>query len=62
MSKLSMEHKLARIIYFLLKNNVEFVHMGATYYEFKYKERVLKNFSQRATKLGYVLVPVASVS
>ncbi len=55
-------HKLAKIMYFLLENNVEFVDMGAEYYEIKYKQRVLKNLSQRATKLGYTLVPAASVS
>lgn len=55
-------HKLAKIMYFLLENNVEFVDMGAEYYEIKYKQRVLKNLSQRATKLGYTLVPATSVS
>lgn len=50
-------HKLARIIYIMLKNKVEYVDLGADYYEKKYKERELRRLRKRAEKLGFALVP-----
>ena len=50
-------HKLARIIYFMLKRREEYVDPGASYYQEKYRERVVKNLEQKADKLGYKLVP-----
>lgn len=50
-------HKLARIIYFMLKRREEYVDPGASYYQEKYRERVVKNLERKAEKLGYKLVP-----
>ena len=50
-------HKLARIIYFMLKRREEYVDPGASYYQEKYRERVVKNLERKADKLGYKLVP-----
>lgn len=50
-------HKLARIIYSMLKYGQEYVDAGADYYEQQYRERALNNAKRRAAQLGYKLVP-----
>jgi transposase len=49
-------HKLARIIYFMLKRRTEYEDPGATYYEEQYRQRVIKNLKRKAEKLGFELV------
>ncbi len=48
-------HKLARIIYNMLKNGTEYKDVGQDYYEQRYKNRVLQNLKRRAKQLGYEL-------
>lgn len=50
-------HKLARIIYFLLKERKPYHDFGADHYEQQYRERVLRNLNRRAAKLGFRLEP-----
>ena len=50
-------HKLARIIYSMLRYGQEYVDAGAEYYESQYCRRVLRNAKHRAVQLGYELVP-----
>jgi transposase len=50
-------HKLARIVYSLLKYGTEYSDAGQDYYERQYKERVVRNLQQRAKALGFELVP-----
>ena len=50
-------HKLARIIYSMLRYGQEYVDAGAEYYESQYRQRVLRNAKHRAAQLGYELVP-----
>ncbi|MFQ5615288.1 MAG: transposase [Anaerolineales bacterium] len=45
-------HKLARIIYSMLKNQVPFHDPGADYYEQQYRQRAIKNLQRKARKLG----------
>ena len=52
-------HKLARIIYSMLRYGQQYVDAGAQYYESQYRERALRTAKQRAAQLGYRLVPVA---
>jgi transposase len=52
-------HKLARIIYFMLKERMPYHDRGADYYEQQYRARVLHNLTRRAAKLGFRLIPVA---
>jgi transposase len=52
-------HKLARIVYSLLKYGTEYNDAGQDYYERRYQERVLRNLQQRAKALGFELVPAA---
>jgi len=51
-------HKLARIIYFMLKRREPYQDGGADYYDQQYKERVIRNLQRRARKLGMRLEPI----
>jgi hypothetical protein len=58
-------HKLARLIYSMLRYGTEYVDVGQDYYERQYKERVVRSLTQRAKALGFELVstiPEAEVS
>ena len=49
-------HKLARLIYSMLTKGEEYTDQGQDYYEERYRERVLRQLAQRATKMGMKLV------
>ena len=49
-------HKLARLIYTMLTNAEEYTDQGQEYHEERYRERGLRQLSQRAQKLGMQLV------
>ena len=51
-------HKLARIIYSVLRNGQGYVDAGAQYYESQYRERALRAAKRRAAQLGHRLVPM----
>jgi transposase len=53
-------HKLARIIYKMLKDKVEYVDLGPDYYDEKYKSRIIHSLKNRAESLGYQLVPIST--
>jgi len=53
-------HKLARIVYHMLKNRTAYVDPGQTYYEEQYRERTLRNLKRKAANLGMDLVPKAA--
>ena len=50
-------HKLARLVYSMLKYGSQYVDEGQDYYEKKYKERVLKTLKQKAKDMGFTLTP-----
>ena len=50
-------HKLARLVYTMLKNGSEYVDAGQDYYERQYTERAVRNLERRAKDLGFELVP-----
>jgi transposase len=52
-------HKIARVVYHLLKYRQPFTDESAVTYERKRRERELQHLSRRAHKLGYTLTPVA---
>ena len=52
-------HKLARLIYSMLKHGNEYTDVGQDYYEQQYKSRALKNLKARARQLGFDLVETA---
>jgi transposase len=49
-------HKLARLIYSLLKHGAAYVTQSMQEYERRYQERVIRNLTRRAKELGYALV------
>lgn len=49
-------HKLARILYNMIKNRHSFLEAGQDEYELQYKERVVANLKRRASEMGYNLV------
>lgn len=50
-------HKLAKIVYNLLKHGKQYVDRGTAYYEQQYRDQVLRNLRRRARQLGFQLVP-----
>ena len=51
-------HKLARLVYSMLRYGQEYVDAGAEYYERQYQQRALRSAKRRAAQLGYQLVPM----
>jgi hypothetical protein len=52
-------HKIARTVYYLLKNRVQYVESGAAGYEQKQREREIAYLQKKATKLGFDFLPHA---
>ncbi len=52
-------HKIARVLYHLLKTGEPYVEESAKAFEEKRRERELHKLSRRAAKLGFTLSPVA---
>ena len=53
-------HKLARIIYAMLKNQTEYIDPGEGYYEEQARQHAIKSLKRKAKKLGFELVPNAA--
>jgi len=54
-------HKLARMIYSMLKHGTQYVDAGQDYYEQRYRTRVVENLKRRATELGFELVKTTTL-
>jgi len=55
-------HKLARLIYRMLRFGTEYVDQGQDYYEQRYRARVVSTLTRRAAALGYTLVKTEGLS
>jgi len=53
-------HKLARILYAMLKNQTEYVDPGEEYYEEQARQRAIQSLKRKAKTLGFELIPVAA--
>ncbi len=51
-------HKLARLVYMMLKQGTAYVDAGQEYYEKRYRSRVVQNLKRRAQELGFELVAI----
>lgn len=51
-------HKLARIVYHMLKNRVDYHDPGADYYNEQQKARAIKRLQKQASKLGFKVEPL----
>jgi len=54
-------HKLARLIYFMLKYGTEYVAKTQDEYEQRHRERTLASITRNAKRFGYVLVPAGDL-
>ena len=50
-------HKLAKLIYTMLTKGEEYSDHGQAYYKARYRERELRNLSERAKKMGLKVLP-----
>jgi transposase len=57
-------HKLARLIYTMLKHGTAYVQQGMDDYERRYRDRAVESLTRRAKAFGYTLVqtPVGTLS
>ena len=53
-------HKLARLVYSMLKNGTTYADLGQDYYEERYRSRVVQNLKRKAQQLGFELVTIQS--
>lgn len=53
-------HKIARVVYHLLKEHVAFQETSASEYDQRYREREVHYLERKAAKLGYTLAPQPS--
>ncbi|MBT4130089.1 MAG: IS110 family transposase [Chloroflexi bacterium] len=49
-------HKLARLIYSMIKYGKEYVDRGEKFYEQEHRERMMKSLKRRAKEMGFSLV------
>src|SRR5262249_12340833 len=54
----AVAHKLAIILYNMLKTGCEYKESGAEYYEKEYRDRCLRSLKTRANQFGFELVPI----
>lgn len=52
-------HKLAQIIYFMLKRRAPYQALDAAYYEKQHREKTIRNLQRKATALGFRLETAA---
>lgn len=50
--------KIAILLYNTMRYGVDYSDPGASYYEERHRERVLRNLARRAKQFGYLLEPV----
>jgi len=52
-------HKMARLVYSMLKHGSAYVDLGQNYYEERYRDRTIKSLKRKAQSFGYLLVKEA---
>lgn len=51
-------HKLAKILYRMMKDRLGYKEMGQNYYEEQHRGRVLASLRRKAKEMGCILVPI----
>jgi len=59
-AQVATAHKIARVVYHLLKFKVEYQQMSAQEYEQQFREREIRHLRRKAARFGFSLTPVAS--
>jgi len=54
----AMAHRLARLVYRMLKYGQQYVDKGAEYYERRYRQQQIEFLRKRAMKLGFRVTPI----
>lgn len=57
-AQVATAHKIARIVYHLLKFKVEYQQMSAQEYEQQFREREIRHLQRKAARLGFALFPL----
>ena len=52
-------HKLARLVYRMLRYGQDYVHIGGKAYEERFRQRAVTSLQARARSLGYTVAPRA---
>jgi hypothetical protein len=52
-------HKIARVVYRMLKYKIEYEHIAAEQYDQKFKEREIQYMQRKAARLGFALSPAS---
>jgi transposase len=52
-----MAHRLARLVYRLLKYGQQYIDKGAQYYEQRYRNQQIQSLHKMAVKLGFQITP-----
>lgn len=55
-------HKLAKIIYTMLKQGKEFVELSQSDFEERHKEKTFANMQRKAKELGFKLIPISTAA
>ncbi len=55
-------HKLARLVYSMIKHGTAYVDAGQEYYEQRYRSRVVQNLKRKAQELGFGLVSMQEIA
>jgi transposase len=53
----ALAHKLARLLYRMLKHGSDYIEAGERYYEEKYQKHILARLHKKAAAFGYQLTP-----
>ncbi|HWZ43582.1 MAG TPA: IS110 family transposase, partial [Candidatus Saccharimonadales bacterium] len=58
----AMAHKLARLVYRMLKYGLQFVDKGVTEYQTKFREIQLRQLTKKASELGFQLTEIKQLA
>jgi transposase len=53
-------HKMAKILYHMIKSKKNFRELGLNYYESQYQKRVIASLKKRAKEFGFDVIPLAT--
>jgi len=55
-------HKIAKIIYFMLRDKTDYYDLGENYYQEKFREILIKKLHKQAANFGFYLEPLQTLS
>ncbi len=61
-AQVATAHKIAHVVYHMLKYKVEYQQMSAQEYEQQFRERQIRHLHRKAARLGFSLTPIAAAA